>query len=113
MQHLNVITQSFPPNERWFATNCSRVLDVSISELLHAAITVVHPNYSVVFGGGQVAAAYEMMWKLASTMMTIRDFEYPYSYSYFTLTKRFGILDPSEKRETRYPLGLTINKLLA
>lgn len=113
MPRLKVITQSFPPNDQWAVGNRSRELDISIPELLHAAITVGHPNYSVVLGGGQVAAAYEMMWKVASTMMTIREFGGPYSHSFFTPTGRFGNLDPSEKRGATYQLGLTINKLVA
>lgn len=113
MSRLRVITQSFPNNDPWAVGNRSRELDVSISELLHAAITVGHPNYSIALGGGQVAAAYEMMWKVASTLMTIRDFGGPYPRSFLTPTERFGNLDPSEKRGATYQLGLTINKLMA
>lgn len=113
MPRLKVITQSFPQNDPWSVGNRSRELDVSIPELLHAAITVGHPNYSIVLAGGQVAAAYEMMWKVASTMMTIRDSGGLYSRSFFTPTGRLGNLDPSEKRGATYQLGLTINKLMA
>lgn len=113
MPRIKVITQSFPHNNQWTVGNRSMEIDISIPELLHAAITVGHPDYSVVLGGGQVAAGYEMMWKMASTMMTLREFSGPSSRSYLTPTGRFENLDPSEKRGATYQMGLTVNKIVA
>lgn len=112
MPKIRITTERFPHSNPWGVSNRHDVLDVSIGEILHAAITVGHPNYSVVLGGGSFAAAYEMIWKAASTMMTLGSVHGTYDF-YFTLTDRFENLDPSEKRGATYQLGLTFNKLLA
>ena len=112
MPRIRVNLDSFPRNNPWNLLNHRILIDVPLAELVHAAITVGHPDYSAVLGGGSFAAAYESIWKAASTLMTIQP-GYPPRLSSYLMTGRFANLDPSEKRGATYQLGLTLNKLLA
>ena len=105
---LTVVTDSFPRPNRWGISNETRQIAVSPHELLREAITVGHPDYSTVLGGGAVGALAEITWKLGVTVMTIQQ-----TPSFLTHTNRFLNLDPSEKRGATYQMGLTINKLVA
>lgn len=108
MPQIDVITRSFPASSKWGIINRRRPLNFDLTEVIHAAITVGHRDYRTVLGGSPVSAASEMLWKISSTLLTLRD-----DYGRFVVTDRFSRLDPSEKRGLTYQMGMTFNKALA
>ncbi len=101
-------TRDFNFGNPWGVGNGSAQIDVSLPELLHAAITVGHPRWPVPPKGQRIAALAECLWKVSAVMMTVRG-----DGRHFYSTDRFEGLDPSEKQGAMYQLGQTVTKLFA
>jgi hypothetical protein len=85
-------------------------LDVSWSELLHAAITVGRPNRQDVFAHG-ASSNYEAIFRWSLIRMALEQ-NGPRG-TRLLRTDAFRTLDPSEKGAVSYFLGLVVAKLFA
>lgn len=107
MPTISYTAKAYPPGNPWGVINGTRTLNLSLPDLIHAAITVGHQDWHRVLGTNFAALA-EIAWKASSTMLTIRQ-----SGTAYRMTERFDGLDPSEKRGASYQLGLTLTKAFA
>ena len=113
MASIPTQTKSFPIGNRWGISDGANDIDLSPTQLVHAAVTAGHGRGWRQSMASDAAAQAELRWKTSALQTTVCERNTPSGFWRNPLvrlfpTDRLGKMDPSERRALSYHLGITL-----